>query len=171
MKPEHIIFLAHLESAAFQEGVDKGRWGMCVPPESIAWPHVIIWVSADTQVMAGGRVNLRFDLEGYPLKAPTACPWDLEKGAALDPEKWPRGRPQVEGVFKPGWNQTALYLPCDRKATDGGSHAGWASTIPSLWWKPDFTVVKYLDFVHGCLNRQQYENPQYSAPALVAAAA
>lgn len=169
MNPEHATFLAHLDTPAFQAGSDRGRWGLYTARDAIVWPHVVIWLPADVQVMPSCRVHLRFALHGYPLKAPTACPWDVEADVALPVERWPKGRTQVNAIFKPGWKSFALYAPCDRVAMEG--HPDWPERYPSLYWQPTFTIVRYLELVHACLNRNQYEHPDDTSPTLVAAVA
>ncbi len=156
MSPDEAIFRAHFASPAFQDGLDRGRWGLYESSET--WPHVILWVPADQAVLAAGRLYLRFDLERYPQQAPTACPWDIEHNTALPRDKWPKhsgSQPNpITQVFGSSWSPVALYAPCDRVAMRG--HDVWAQQHPDLWWQPRFSLVVYLDFVHGILNRQKY---------------
>lgn len=168
MNPEHATFLAHIDLPAFQDGTDRGLWGLHTPRDQIVWPHVIFWLPADAKVMPCGKVYLRFDLQGYPLKAPTACPWDVEANGILPEARWPKGRTQVDAIFKPKWKSFALYVACDRVAMEG--HPDWPEKYPSLWWQSTFTIVKYLDFIQSCLNRCQYEHPDDTPTALVATA-
>ena len=168
MNPEQTIFIAHSEAAAFQDGCDRGQWGLHTPLGEIVWPHVIFWFPADLSVMPSGKVFLRFNLQGYPLSAPTACPWDVEQNAILATDKWPKGRAQVSAVFKPSWNGGALYAPCDRVAIP--NHTEWPKQYPSLFWQQTFTIVTYLNFIHACLNRTQYEKTDNTPPAVVESA-
>lgn len=167
MNPEQKIFIAHSETAAFQDGCDRGHWGLYTPLGDIVWPYVIFWIPADKCVMPSEKMFLRFNLEGYPLAAPTACPWDVEKNTVLPTESWPKGRAQVAAIFKPTWNSGALYLPCDRVAIP--NHTDWPKQYPNLYWQPTYTIVCYLAFVHACLNRNQYEKPNDSPPVVVEA--
>jgi hypothetical protein len=155
VSPDEAIFRAHLNGAPFQSGVDAGRWAPHADPPAIVWPHPFFWVQADEDLIAAGRVFLRFTVDGYPQNAPTACPWDVEKHCRLDPSAWPKGPGNVTKVFNPGWNNgIALYAPCDRLAMPG--HESWKMQFPNTWWEPAFTIAVYLEFVHSCLNRRKY---------------
>ncbi len=64
---------------------------------------------------------------------------------------WPKGPGNISAVFNPNWNGgIALYAPCDRAAMAG--HDAWKVKFPGWWWQSDFTIVKYLEFVHKCVN-------------------
>ncbi len=155
MSPDEALFHAHLDSAPFQSGVDAGRWALHSEPSAIVWPHPIFWLQADEDLIAAGKLFLRFTVDGYPQAAPSACPWDMEKNCRLDPALWPKGPGNVTKVFNPNWNNgVALYAPCDRLAMPG--HESWKPQFPGVWWQPASTIVVYLDFVHSCLNRRKY---------------
>jgi len=148
MKPDESLFKTHLEEAPFQSGCDAGKWGLL---GEIVWPNATIWVRADEQLLPSGKVHLKFTLDGYPANAPTASPWDVERN-----EKAGNGlRPKITGkyakVFRSDWMAgAALYAPCDRIAMPG--HETWQKQFPAWWWQPHFTIRKYLEFVHICLN-------------------
>jgi hypothetical protein len=145
-----------LEEVSFISGVDRGKWELVGGVEAIKWPFSILWVQAVARLMSDSRIFLRFNLENYPKSAPTACPWDIIQNCKLQNGSWPRGPYNVSTVFNPGWNNgMALYAPCDRVAMQG--HDGWQHQFPQWWWRSDFTIVKYLEFVHQCLNCG-YEN-------------
>lgn len=151
MSPSERLLKAHLEEASFQSGVDAGKWGLQGETSAIVWPHVVMWVAADPQVYAPGKIYLRFDLTDYPTTAPTACPWNVGTNSRLENALWPRLTGKFMRVFRHDWNiKDALYAPCDRLAMKG--HEIWEKQFPSWWWKADFTTVKYLGFVHLCLN-------------------
>ncbi len=155
MSPDAALFYAHLEEAPVQAGADAAKWGLAGDAVDIVWPHPIFWVQADEDLVAAGKVFLRFTVDGYPQTAPTACPWDTEKNSRLDSDLWPKGPGNVTKVFNPGWNNgVALYAPCDRMAMPG--HEVWKPQFPNVWWQPGFTIVVYLDFIHSCLNRRKY---------------
>jgi len=156
MKPDQSLFIAHLEGASFQSGVDTGKWGLSGATADIVWPHPIIWVAADAVCMPQGRVFLRFTLDSYPSIAPTACPWNPGTNSQLAHNLYPKVTGKFQRVFRTDWNGgTALYAPCDRTAMAG--HETWKQQFPYWWWKPEFTIVKYLSFVHQCLNPFRYE--------------
>lgn len=150
MKPDECLFKAHLEEAPFQSGCDAGQWGLHGDIDAINWPNPIIWVQADKAIVATAKVSLRFTVDSYPSLAPTACPWDTEKGARLENRLWPVVTGQFAKVFRLDWHGSALYAPCDRLAMPG--HEIWKAQFKEWWWSPDFTIVKYLRFVHRVLN-------------------
>ncbi len=157
MSPDEAVFRAHVAAPAFQDGLDRGRWGLLEPNGPWIWPHVILWVPADLALLPAGRLYLRFTLDRYPQQAPTACPWDVEKNMIMPRALWPKGPGNVTEVFGSNFSQIGLYAPCDRVAMV--NHAQWKTTFPDLWWQPHFTIVVYLDFVHQVLNRQKYACP------------
>ena len=150
MKPSESLLKAHLESAPFLAGVDRRKWGLEAAAD-LTFP--VIWVRADKRLVPVGRVHLRFDTNGYPQQAPTACPWDVTTNARLAPALWPKGDGAAT-VFNPAWNVGALYAPCDRVAMQG--HDVWRGLCPQWWWQPTFTILVYLEFVHVRLNPADY---------------
>jgi hypothetical protein len=158
MKPDQSLFLAHLEEAPFQSGVDAEKWGLFGASTDIVWPHPIFWAAGDQAIVPQGRVYLRFAVDGYPVSAPTACPWSVETNARLANDLYPKIKGKFNRVFRTDWNGgTALYAPCDRLAMAG--HEPWKQLYPYWWWRSDFTIVKYLAFVHLCLNPIRDESP------------
>jgi hypothetical protein len=157
MKPDESLFKAHLEEAPFLAGVDAGKWNLHGGAKDIVWPHPIMWVAADKAIMPAGRVFLKFTVDGYSATAPTACPWDVEKNCRLENAAYPKVPGKFARVFRTDWNGgVALYAPCDRLAMPG--HETWKQQFPFWWWEPHFTIVKYLTFVHRCLNPIRCEN-------------
>ncbi len=150
MKPDESLFKSHLEEAPFLSGSDAQKWGLFGQVGEIAWPYAILWVAADPTILAAGRIYLRFDLTGYSADAPTACPWDIKAMARLENSLWPKRTGKYAKVFRLDWNGSALYAPVDRAAIPG--HGQWQQQFPAWWWQPHFTIVKYLEFVHRCLN-------------------
>lgn len=155
MKPNESLLKAHLESAPFLAGADRGKWGLFGEIESLDLTNPIIWVRADKRMVPDGRLHLRFNTDNYPQQAPTACPWDVKSNGKLAPSLWPKGG-NASSVFNPAWRDHALYAPCDRLAMI--NHETWRSQSPQWWWQADFTITKYLDFTHLCLNPADYEN-------------
>ena len=149
-------FKKHLAMAPFQMGLDANDWGIACDYEFSQWPSVFLWVKSAIKAGSPDKYFFKFDLENYPAKAPKACPWDIEAQKSLSFDKWPRGNKYVSKVFNPSWKPNALYAPCDRVAMDG--HGQWAEQYKNLWWQPDFTIVKYLQFLHKLLNSKDYIN-------------
>ena len=127
--PDERAFRADIGKPAFRLAQAEGRWHLV----GIAWPHVVIAVTA-----ADGRAYvLRFNCAGYPQQPPTGGPWDPEKNAILPVARWPRqqGRAAWHGVSpRLGRGGTALYLPCDRESIVG--HDNWRHELPSKIWRP-----------------------------------
>ncbi len=155
MRPDTAIFDRHVGEAVFQAATDRQEWGIHNPdPHYSQWPTVIIWVKAAAKAGWPDRFYFRFDLAGYPAQAPTACPWDVANNRRLDSARWPRGNSLVSRTFNHGWNQNALYTPCDRVAMAG--HDAWRTQFPDLWWQPDFKITVYLHFLFNLLNSSDY---------------
>lgn len=143
-----VLFREHLESVNFQLGEASGYWKLASSLDN--WPSVDVWIKCSTSYVESGRLTLRFDLQGYPSKAPTAVPWDTDAQAQLKHSEWPSGRSKVDAVFKHAWNGgQSLYAPCDRLAQQG--HQPWATQHKKWWWTPDKEITTYLSFVHQLL--------------------
>lgn len=152
MKPSIAAFNKHVELAAFQIGIDRGHWSVLdEDPERPTWPIVDIWVKAAKKENKPDGYHFRFNLEGYPAAAPTACLWDIEKDTRLDFSKWPTGSTVVTSVFRNDWEAgNALYAPCDRRA-DLAGHPQWKTTHPEAYWTPSSTILTYLNFLLNIL--------------------
>lgn len=155
MTLEERIFRTHVDRGSFQSGVDRGRWRLV----AIDWPHVIIAVSAAARAGGPAEYAFRFECSGYPQSAPTAQPWDIERGAPLAHQRWPTGRSRVPLAFNPGWkNGQCLYLPCDRLSMEG--HEPWRTQHPSMIWSPNGDITHYLRIVYDLLNSSDYTGPR-----------
>ncbi len=161
-KPDQRAFEADIEDAEFQIGVTKGMWGFADAtqlPESLVWPKVVLWVAAVQRQNAPQRYYLVLDLENYRTVAPTGPFWDMETKAALQPVKWPKGKPgsRIAKVFRTDWNVNALYHPYDRVAADShNQHNEWKTAQPHLLLDSQDTIVDYLAEIHGLLNSGDY---------------
>jgi len=145
------VLRAHLDGGPFQSGVDRGRWRLV----GLAWPNVVVAVSAAERAGAPSEYAFRFECTGYPQVAPTAQPWSEATNAALPFECWPGGRLRVPAAFNPGWKSgQALYLPCDRLAIEG--HDPWRTQHPSMIWSPQRDITQYLQVIHELLNSSDY---------------
>jgi hypothetical protein len=156
MNPDHKIVIEHIESGEFQIGVEENKWDIInFDKEILNWPNAFIWVNAAKKQGLPDKYYFNFDLSNYPEQAPTARPWDIESNQPLETTKWPKGG-RVSFVFNPGWRTFALYAPCDREAMKG--HESWKEKHPNLWWRSDFKITIYLEFLYGLLNSFDYEN-------------
>ena len=151
MTPAEIVFRAHLESGPFQSGVDRGRWRLA----SVIWPHSVIAVAATERVNAPSEYVFRFELNNYPVTAPTAQPWNQTTKAPLEHTNWPGGRGRIPLAFNPDWKGgSSLYLPCDRQAIEG--HDPWRALHPEMIWNPKGDITQYLRIIHDLLNSEDY---------------
>lgn len=150
------MFKKHVNEAPFQNGVDQGRWEILSNEDFPEWPKVIIRIRARAKKDNPDFFSFRFDLNDYPSTPPTCCIWDEDKKAILENSKWPKGATYVSKVFNPGWKKEALYCPCDRIAIAG--HDNWKTAHPDYYWRSDFTIVKYLQFIYDLLNSDDYAN-------------
>lgn len=150
MAPDERAFRADVAGGAFLLGAARGRWRLV----SIAWPHAVVAIGAAPRPGSPSEYGFRFELTNYPQTPPTAQPWDLERDVPLEPGRWPTGRHRLAGAFNPGWNATALYLPCDRLAIAG--HDPWRTQHPHLIWSPAGDVTQYLRILHELLNSADY---------------
>ena len=147
--PDERALRADAAKAAFRLAQSEGRWRVA----SIAWPFVMVGVVACDST----EFVLRFDCSGYPVAAPTARPWDLDRNVPLAFESWPGSKGgRVKAVFRPDWKDgTALYLPCDRVSREG--HDNWRHETPSMLWRPERGITQYLEIVHELLNCGDYQ--------------
>ena len=146
---EERAFRDHVERPDFQLGVLKGQWRLL----RVAWPTADIAITARD----GTEWGFKFLLDGYPARLPNARPCDLASGVPLSPDRWPRGGGRVAAAFNPGWNPSALYLPCDRLALPG--HDQWVSQHPHLLWPPARGIIHYVEIIHDLLASAAYCPP------------
>ena len=151
MSPDERVLRQHVASARFQEGVDRGRWQIV---GDIAWPAVMIAVTAGPRDSAPSEYVLRFDLAGYPESAPTATPWNPTTGDVLESALRPKGK-RVGYVFRPDWEDgRALYAPFDRVALNG--HSSWTTQHPRRVWDSSKDLAWLLQILHQMLNNDDY---------------
>ena len=164
MNPALQLYIQHTKKAEFIIGVEKGHWGIVgEDPQCSTWPLVYLWVSAPERGNGSHRYYFRFDLTGYPAQAPTACPWDMQKGHKLAYEEWPGGGSIVNTVFRTDWNNgNSLYAPCDRLA-DLPGHPDWANTHTDFYWNSTRTIVTYLNFIYETINSGSYFGPKVAS--------
>jgi hypothetical protein len=149
--PDERAVREHLRAARFQAGVDARYWRLVA---EVAWPHALIAVSAAARPGAPSEFLLFFELNGYPLSAPTAGPWDADTNALLDAARRPKGE-RAGHVFRADWeNGRALYAPWDRVALEG--HPGWAAQYPRFAWNAKRDLAFYLENVHEILTDGDY---------------
>ena len=146
--PAEACLREHLEGAAFQLGVCRGRWRLV----SLDFPVALIAVAAAERAGAPSEYVLRFDFTDYPNSSPTALPWDIATKQQLAANRWPNGHKYVPAVFNPSRN--ALYLPTDRLALPG--HDQWRAQHAHLIWTRTSEVTLYLAEVSRLLNSDDY---------------
>lgn len=154
--PDKRCFQRHIQNGRFRLGVEDNKWRL-ISSNLSGWPKVVIMVRATFLDNAPAEYAFRFDLDQYPNQAPTAQPWDSDSNSPLPPDKWPRGKPnsRVAQVFRPEWNQTALYLPCDRLAIQG--HPDWLNVHRRYLWSGDKDISFFLNILHELLTSSNYQ--------------
>ena len=151
MSPDERVIRDHVNSTRFHEGIERHRWRVV---GDIVWPAVLIAVAAATRDGSPHEYVLRFDLAGYPETAPTATPWNLATGDALEQEMRPKGA-LVGHVFRADWEEgRALYAPFDRVALD--SHPNWRTQHPRRVWDSSKDLTWILQILHEMLNSDDY---------------
>jgi hypothetical protein len=145
------MFLKHIGEFEFQDGLDKEMWGFQFEDPTSTWPDVFIWTQTPAKYYALGKCYLRFNLDGYPVTAPAACPWDTASNDILAPGEWPKGATAIDKVFNPNWRNFALYAPFDRVPLS--DHPDWPTKYPEYCWRKTFKITDYLLFIHSLLNQ------------------
>jgi hypothetical protein len=150
MAPDELAFREHAAAALFQQGVDRGYWRLL----TVAWPHVVIAISAAPRPDSPEEFFFRFQLDGYPAVG-TACPIDIKTNETLQEEKRPKG--EIVGfAFRPDWeNGEALYVPWDRRAIN--THPEWSSKYAGRLWENERGIISYLRRTHDLLNSEDYQ--------------
>ena len=135
-----------IESIQYQEGVDRGKWGIAEEPQFPNWPLMYFWVKASGRDKAKDRYYFRFELNGFNQMAPVGLLWDPLNDSALDFSNYPSNSVIVSKVFKKGG---LIYAPCDRNHT----HPEWANhPVYGEWfWRSGDSIVKYLNFLYMIL--------------------
>lgn len=147
-------FNQHVASPTFQDGADRGWWGLLDSPVQ-PWPHVLIWVAAPVRPNSPSRFILRFTLEDYPAKGPTATLWDETTNSKLAFNRWPKGSGDVQIAFRTDYNNAdALYVPWDRVVMD--AHSDWPAKFPGISWRRSSTIVQYLRLTRELLDTSEY---------------
>jgi hypothetical protein len=149
LTPDERTFRSHLDGVPYKVGEDRGRWRLV----GVEWPYAVIAVTAAERQDSPKEFFLRFDLEGYPLQAPKAAPWDPLADTVLPADRRPRGE-IVGHVFQYGWhNGLGLYAPYDRSTSD---HADWPAKHPNDTWASSCDISFVLIRVWQLLNNDDY---------------
>jgi hypothetical protein len=155
MRLDRACFEEHIASGPFQDGVARGYWGVA-SRDRVDWPHVLIWTDLPARSNSPDRLFLRFHLQDYPSKGPTAVPWDFEKNEKLEIAKWPKGNGDVAKVFRTDWEgAVALYAPWDRFTVEKHD-ANWLKNYPGFEWNPSRTIIHYLRLTREVLHCDDY---------------
>jgi hypothetical protein len=150
--PSEKLLREHLAGGRLRAGIDSGHWRIA---SELDWPHLVIAVSAASRDSGPGEFALRFDLDNYPTRAPTATPWDIETNTQLAAAKRPKGH-RVGMAFRADWEGgRALYVPYDRVALE--SHQAWLTQYPRYVWDTTKNIAFYLRNVHELLNDDDYQ--------------
>lgn len=154
--PDLVSLRSHLDGVPFRKGASCGWWGVVDPHLGMpAWPCVLFWVAAAPRPSSPDRFCVRLDCTGYPHAAPTGTFWDVTSNQMLAPDKRPKGKEQVGIVFRTDWEGgRAFYHPLDRHALT--THLDWPQKYASMCWRPDRTIVDFLQMLYLFLNCADY---------------
>jgi hypothetical protein len=151
--------LAHdLVSGAFLAGEDQGRWRL------VARDGVVVYiaVSAPRRGDAPSEYVLSIDCCGYPDAPPIGVFWDVEKGAELADELWPRlSQTPPDQSFRTDWRpagattRRSLYIVTDG-LTVASKAAVWLPAHQLEIWRPEVGIACYLEVVHDRLDSPRY---------------
>ena len=156
MRLDRACFEEHVAARAFQDGVARGYWDTA-PRDDMEWPHAILWIDLPPRANSPEKLFLRFDLQDYPSKGPTAVPWDFEKNVKLEFAKWPKGNGDVSKMFRDWEGAVALYAPWDRFTVEKHD-ANWLKSYPGFEWNPARTIVHYLRLTREVVHTDDYHN-------------
>jgi hypothetical protein len=150
--PDERALREHLARGRFQAGVAAARWRLI----DVAWPYVLIAVSAANRPGSPTEFVIRFELTGYPHMAPTGGLWDTESDSSSSVDRRPKGERAAMLFRTDGWTggATAMYAAWDRIGLQG--HPDWAQKHPLEAWNPSREISFILSSVHEVLNADDY---------------
>jgi hypothetical protein len=150
--PDERALLEHLRGGRFIAGVAAGRWRLI----SVAWPVMLVAVSAAARAGSPSEFVLRLELTGYPHAAPTGGLWDRANESSLPAEQRPKGVRAAQLFRTDGWigGATAMYAPWDRVGLQ--AHPDWAQVHRLRAWSPARDLSFLLANVHEVLNADDY---------------
>jgi hypothetical protein len=154
MRLDQASFEEHVATWQFQDGVARGFWDTA-PRDDVKWPHAIIWIDLPQRTRSPDKLFLRFNLQDYPSKAPTAVPWDMERNLKLEFDKWPKGGGDVAQMFRNWEGAVALYAPWDRFTVERHD-ANWLKNYLGFEWNSSRTIVHYLRLTREVLHSDDY---------------
>lgn len=152
VSPDERTLREHLAQGRFYAGVAGGRWHLI----DVAWPFVLIAVSAADRPDSPTEFVIRLELTGYPHTAPTGGLWDVESDSSLPADRRPKGERAATLFRTDGWTggATAMYAPWDRIGLE--SHPDWAQKHPLEAWNASREISFILSRVHEVLNADDY---------------
>lgn len=154
MRLDRACFEEHIAARPFQDGVARGYWDTA-PRDDVEWPNAILWIGLPPRPNSPEKLFLRFDLQDYPSKGPTAVPWEVEKNVKLEFTKWPKGNGDVSKMFRDWEGAVALYAPWDRFTVEKHA-ANWLKNYPGFEWNVARTIVHYLRLTREVLHSDEY---------------
>ena len=133
-----------LAACSFRGGEHAHRWRLV----SSEFPVLFIDVAATEPDGTTSWYRLRWDVSGYPGKAPHVRIWDTGADQPLPVHRRPKGNRRVEVTFQ-NWNDDTVYRPWERIAS---VHNNFRQAHPQLAWHPGRTLSFALEDLHGILN-------------------
>jgi hypothetical protein len=136
---------ADLESTGFKVGVTRGLWRLV----EADFPFYVIAVMQQKPDGQSTEYCFRFELDGYPTKAPKVQIWDFAKGQELETSLRPNRTQKQREAFK-AWQDRTVYRPWERCS---GAHNNWNATYSQFAWNPSRNLTYALNDLYQILIR------------------
>lgn len=147
--PDRQTFDAHLQSARFISGIEKGRWQQL----KTDFPHLYVRVvGKDPETGTTAIQDFHLVCDGYPLPGPFVERWNYESASRPPPPLQTECSPGFFDALK-DWHEVAgvhggIYRAWQRYAA---THNDWANKRPDEAWNREreltFIMEKLYDLV------------------------
>ena len=132
-----------LGSAAFRLGEKAGRWKFV----RLNFPYLYVLVELPKFGGCWPWILIKIECAGYPGNGPTGDFWHAVNDLRLPDAERPRGANGTVLDWFKDWGKGAIYHPIDRLAWDH-----WPNQHHELRWQPGYTIVDYLEVIHGLVH-------------------
>lgn len=153
LQPDALTLLGQLSGAAFQAGVEEGRWSVLVD----AFPVLVVQVvGRDFTGEVAVPMIFRLVCDGFPAQAPFVEAWDPVADARPAPPQAHEGPPGVVDALKV-WNRDntaeygGIYRAWQRHAAP---HGEWAAKRPDEAWRCDRDITFIMEKLYGLASDQ-----------------
>ncbi len=152
VRGDQATLAAHLNSVAFQAGVEEGRWSVLRD----AFPILIVRVAG--QDFSGAfATSMEFQLlcDGFPIQPPFVQHWDFARDLRPAPPAPAHAPPGVVDALKT-WGDGniaygGIYRAWQRHAA---VHNNWAQLRPDEAWSRDRNLSFIMEKLYGLVSEQ-----------------